>query len=53
MMPKVNAKLPPDMVDAKDLSVEEKFDLGRESVCDLQLYQSAPTPPSGDDIENL
>ena len=52
-MPKVNAKLPLDMVDAKDLSLEENFDLGRDNFCDLQLYRSAPTPPSGDDIENL
>ena len=53
LMPKVNAKLPLDMVDAKDLSLEENFDLGRDNFCDLQLYRSAPTPPSGDDIENL
>ena len=53
LIPKINAKLPVDMVDAKHLSVEEKFDLTRESFCDLQLYNSLPTPPSGDDIENL
>jgi len=53
IMAKVNAPLPVGVDSVSDFTLPERFDLSRQTVCDLQIYNTAPAPPTGDEIENL
>jgi len=53
IMDKVNAPLPEGLENVSHLTHPERFDLSRETVCDLQLYKNAPVPPTGAELEDL
>lgn len=53
LMAKVNEPLPVGLENVSDLTHIERFDLSRKTFCDLQIYNTAPVPPTGDEIENL
>jgi len=53
IMAKVNAPLPEGLENVAHLSLPERFDLSRKTVCDLQIYNTAPVPPTGAEIEDL
>jgi hypothetical protein len=53
IMDKVNAPLPEGLENVAHLTLPERFDLSRETVCDLQLYKNTRVPPTGAEIEDL
>jgi len=53
IMDKVNAPLPEGIENVAHLTLPERFDLSRKTICDLQLYKNAPVPPTGAEIEDL
>ena len=53
IMAKVNAPLPEGLENVAHLTLPERFDLYRKTVCDLQIYKPAPAPPTGAEIEDL
>jgi len=53
IMAKVNAPLPEGLENVAHLTLPERFDLSRKTVCDLQIYKTAPVPPTGAEIEDL
>ena len=53
IMAKVNAPLPKGIENVSHLTHPERYDLSRKTVCDLQIYNTAPVPPTGAEIEDL
>jgi hypothetical protein len=52
-MTKVKTPMPKGLENTALLSMKERFDMSRATVCDSQLYFPSPDPPTGDAIEKL
>jgi len=53
LMVKVATKPPEGFTSFEYMTRQERYDLVTSIVSDKQIYRSASSPPSGDEIENL